>query len=198
MQAADHCNVRNIFLLSFLKSTFLIQKVLEQLNSFIYHSPRKVGTKLFFPLLAVYCVAPSIFEMRKQKGFHFFAALKKTLLILSTLDTLNPFGGEDLFFLLLNLSCLRRFIACRHENREENKVTLLFILIIKAICAGKRLVISAIQRQRSIVHIKVSLVMYRMYLLLYLYPFFSSEVQDSFLYIQGAFALYTLLTHPGP
>ena len=45
---------------------------------------------------------------------------------MSTLDTLNPFGGEDLFFLLLNLSCLRRFIACRHENREENKVTLLF------------------------------------------------------------------------
>ena len=32
--------------------------------------------------------------------------------------------------------------------------------------------------------------MYRMYLLLYLYPFFSSEVLDSFLYIQGAFALY--------
>ena len=40
--------------------------------------------------------------------------------------TLNPFGGEDLFFLLLHLSCSRRFMASRHENRGENKVTLHF------------------------------------------------------------------------
>ena len=41
--------------------------------------------------------------------------------------------------------------------------------------------------------------MYRMYLLLYLYPFSSSEVLDSFLYILWKLLHYIqTYTHPGP
>ena len=108
------------FLISFLKSTFLSEH--STFNTFIYNSPQ--GCSKIILSFASCMWRHQFLKWESRRAFTFLQTSKKTFTY--CVDTLNPFGGEDLFFLLLHLSCSRRFMASRHENRGENKVTLLF------------------------------------------------------------------------